>query len=77
MTIWLSAGPAALLAETGLAPARAPGRMHQVRFRYAANKRMRHAIDWWAFTSTREADWARHAYEDARARGHGEAPCAA
>ncbi|OLT17762.1 IS110 family transposase [Actinomadura sp. CNU-125] len=65
--------PAVLLAETGLAPVtRASGRMHQVRFRYAANKRMRHAIDWWAFTSTRETDWARQAYEDARARGHGK-----
>ena len=38
--------PAVLLAETGLAPVtRASGRMHQVHFRYAANKRMRHAID--------------------------------
>ena len=33
---------------------------------------MRHAIDWWAFTSTREVDWAREAYEDARARGQGK-----
>ncbi|MEV0407278.1 IS110 family transposase [Actinoallomurus sp. NPDC050550] len=65
--------PAVLLAETGLAPVtRASGRMHQVRFRYAANSRMRHAIDWWAFTSTREVDWARQAYEDARARGQGK-----
>jgi transposase len=65
--------PAVLLAETGLAPVtKASGRMHQVRFRYAANSRMRHAIDWWAFTSTREVDWARKAYEDARARGQGK-----
>jgi transposase len=65
--------PAALLAETGLAPVtRASGRMHQVHFRYAANKRMRHAIDWWAFTSTREIDWAKEAYDDARARGQGK-----
>lgn len=38
--------PAVLLTETGLAPAtKASGRMHQVRSRYAANSRMRHAID--------------------------------
>ncbi|MEV6259066.1 IS110 family transposase [Nocardia sp. NPDC051911] len=62
-----------LLAEAGLAPVtRASGRMHQVRFRYACNHRMRHAIDWWAFVSTRETDWAANAYEQARARGHGK-----
>jgi transposase len=65
--------PAVLLAEAGLAPVtRASGRMHQVRFRYAANSRMRHAIDWWAFTSTRQVEWAREAYEDGRARGQGK-----
>ncbi|WP_433307488.1 IS110 family transposase [Actinoplanes sp. CA-030573] len=38
---------AALLADTGLPPVtRASGRTRQVRFRYAANRRMRHAIDW-------------------------------
>ncbi|MGI5291989.1 IS110 family transposase [Nonomuraea polychroma] len=65
--------PGVLLAEAGLSPVtRASGRMRQVRFRYAANSRMRHAIDWWAFTSTREVDWARQAYEDGRARGQGK-----
>jgi transposase len=59
-----------LLAETGTAPVtRASGRSHTVRFRYAANKRMRHAIDWWTFVSVRENDWAHQAYEQARARG--------
>ena len=44
--------PDMLLAETGTAPVtRASGRSRTVRFRYAANKRMRHAIDWWAFVS--------------------------
>jgi transposase len=39
--------PDTLLAETGTAPVtRASGRSRTVRFRYAANKRMRHAIDW-------------------------------
>lgn len=62
-----------LLAEAGLSPVtRASGRMHQVRFRYACNHRMRHAIDWWAFVSTRETDWAAAAYEQGRARGQGK-----
>jgi transposase len=59
-----------LLAETGTAPVtRSSGRSRTVRFRYAANKRMRHAIDWWAFVSVREDPWARQAYQQARARG--------
>ena len=44
-----------LLAETGTAPVtRSSGRSRTVRFRYAANKRMRHAVDWWAFVAVRE-----------------------
>ena len=59
-----------LLAETGTAPVtRSSGRSRTVRFRYAANKRMRYAIDWWTFVSVRENDWANHAYHQARARG--------
>lgn len=59
-----------LLAETGTAPVtRSSGRSRHVTFRYAANKRMRHAIDWWAFVAVRENDWAHEAYEQARARG--------
>jgi transposase len=62
--------PDTLLAETGTAPVtRSSGRSRTVRFRYAANKRMRHAVDWWAFTSVRENDWARDAYTQARSRG--------
>ena len=62
--------PGALLAESGLAPVtRASGRTRQVRFRYAANRRMRHAIDWWAFVATREDDWSRAVYDAGRARG--------
>jgi transposase len=62
---------AALLAETGTAPVtRASGRSRSVHFRYAANKRMRHAIDWWSFVSVRENAWAGEAYQQARARGH-------
>lgn len=59
-----------LLAETGTAPVtRSSGRSSTVRFRYAANKRMRHAIDWWAFVSVRENPWAHDAYQQARDRG--------
>ena len=59
-----------LLAETGTAPVtRSSGRSRTVRFRYAANKRMRHAIDWWTFVSVRDNDWAHDAYQQARARG--------
>ncbi|MGO1592410.1 MAG: IS110 family transposase [Ancrocorticia sp.] len=64
---------AALLAETGLAPVtRASGRTRQVRFRYAANKRMRHAIDWWMFVAVREdPHWSGVLYEQARDNGQG------
>ncbi len=59
-----------LLAETGTAPVtRSSGRSRTVRFRYAANKRMRHAIDWWAFVAVRDKDWDHEAYDQARARG--------
>lgn len=59
-----------LLAETGTAPVtRSSGRSRHVNFRYAANKRMRHAIDWWTFVAVRENDWAHDAYQQARARG--------
>lgn len=65
--------PGALLAEAGLAPVtRASGRTRQVRFRYAANRRMRHMIDWWAFVATREDDWSRQVYDAGRARGQGK-----
>ncbi|WP_233153675.1 IS110 family transposase [Kineosporia sp. R_H_3] len=62
--------PDVLLAETGTAPVtRSSGRTRAVRFRHAANKRMRHAIDWWAFVAVREDAWAKAAYDQARARG--------
>ncbi|MBB3038824.1 hypothetical protein [Hoyosella altamirensis] len=50
---------------------RASGRTRQVRFRYAANRRMRHAIDWWMFVATREDDWSGGIYTQARAVGQG------
>jgi Transposase IS116/IS110/IS902 family len=62
----------ALLAEAGLAPVtKACGRTRQVRFRYAANRRMRHAIDWWVFAAAREDAWSEIVYQTARSRGQG------
>jgi len=64
---------AVLLAEAGLAPVtRASGRTRQVRFRYAANRRMRHVIDWWAFVATREDPWSKTVYDTGRAHGQGK-----
>ncbi len=58
-----------LLAEAGLAPVtRSSGRSHRVRFRYAANTRLREACMWWAYNSLRTSPWAREAYDQARAR---------
>jgi transposase len=59
--------PAVLLAEAGLAPVtRASGRSHNVRFRYAANTRLREAAMWWAYNSMKQAPWAAAAFRDAR-----------
>lgn len=58
-----------LLAEAGLAPVtRSSGRSHRVRFRYAANTRLREACTWWAYNSLKTSPWARAAYDQARAR---------
>ena len=59
--------PAVLLAESGLAPVtRASGRSRTVRFRYAANTRLREAAMWWAYNSMKDAPWAAAAFRDAR-----------
>jgi transposase len=65
--------PAVLLAEAGLAPVtRSSGRSRSVRFRYAANTRLREATVWWAFNSLRSSPWAAAAFRQARdQRGHG------
>jgi transposase len=58
---------AALLAESGLAPVtRSSGRSCSVRFRYAANTRLREAAMWWAFNSLKTSPWAAAAFEQAR-----------
>lgn len=56
-----------LLAESGLAPVtRSSGRSRHVRFRYAANTRLREAAMWWAYNSMKEAPWAAAAFREAR-----------
>lgn len=58
---------AVLLAEAGLAPiTRASGRSRTVRFRYAANARLREAAMWWAFNSMKQSPWAAAAFKQAR-----------
>ena len=59
--------PQVLLAEAGLAPVtRASGRSRSVRFRYAANTRLREAAQWWAFNSLKTSPWAHAAFREAR-----------
>lgn len=59
--------PEVLLAEAGLAPVtRASGRSKSVRFRYAANGRLREACMWWAFNSLKTSPWAAAAFRNAR-----------
>lgn len=48
--------PEVLLAEAGLAPVtRSSGRSRSVRFRYAANTRLRESAMWWAYNSMKES----------------------
>jgi transposase len=62
--------PDTLLAEAGLAPVtRSSGRSHRVRFRYAANTRLREAVMWWSYNSLNQSPWAADAYQQARDRG--------
>jgi transposase len=59
--------PAVLLAEAGLAPVtRSSGRSRSVRFRYAANGRLREAAMWQAFNSVKQSPWAAAAFRQAR-----------
>jgi transposase len=59
--------PEVLLAEAGLAPVtRSSGRSRSVRFRYAANTRLREAAMWWAYNSMKESPWAAAAFRQAR-----------
>ncbi|MGE5693880.1 MAG: IS110 family transposase [Candidatus Sericytochromatia bacterium] len=59
--------PEALLAEAGLAPVtRSSGRSRSVRFRYAANTRLRESAMWWAYNSIKESPWAAAGFRQAR-----------
>ena len=59
--------PEALLAEAGLAPVtRASGRSRSVRFRYAANTRLRESAMWWAYNSMKQSHRAATAFRHAR-----------
>jgi transposase len=59
--------PEVLLAEAGLAPVtRSSGRSRSVRFRYAANPRLRESAMWWSFNSMQESPWAAAAFREAR-----------
>lgn len=54
----------------GMCPVtKASGKHHGVEFRWACNKRFRNAIAIFADNSRHESEWARHIYEQARARG--------
>ncbi len=58
---------AILLSEAGLAPVtRSSGRSKSVRFRYAANGRLREAAMWWSFNSIKVSPWAAAAFREAR-----------
>lgn len=59
-----------LAAEAGVAPVtRASGKHRGVTFRWACNKRLRHALTTFADNSRHASRWAAHVYQQARARG--------
>lgn len=59
--------PEVLLAEAGLAPVtRSSGRSRSVRFRYAANTRLRESAMWWAYNSMKDSPWAAAGFRHAR-----------
>ena len=78
-TIWAELGDAAgrwesfrhLQAQGGNVPVtKRSGKTTFVQFRFACNKRLRHAVDLLAFISLRQSPWARAYYQQQRARGH-------
>lgn len=59
--------PEVLLAEAGLPQSRrSSGRSRRVKFRYAANPRLRESAMWWAYNSMKESPWAAAAFREAR-----------
>tara|TARA_B100000315_G_C14515987_1_gene559179 strand:+ start:181 stop:1410 length:1230 start_codon:yes stop_codon:yes gene_type:complete len=78
-TLWAELGDAAdrweffrhLQAEAGATPVtRQSGKHTAVGFRFACNKRLRHAATQFAFVSLRLSEWARAYYRRQRALGH-------
>ena len=77
-TIWAELGDAPnrwesfrhLQAQAGSVPVtKRSGKSQLVQFRYACNKRLRHALDLFAFTTLRRSTWASAYYQQQRARG--------
>jgi transposase len=60
-----------LQAQAGTVPVtQRSGKCTLVQFRFACNKRLRHALDLFAFASLRHSAWASVYYRQQRARGH-------
>mgnify|MGYP001413601868 CR=1 FL=1 len=63
-------GPDSIAAFAGVAPVtKASGRMHNVAYRWACNKRFRQALTGFADRSRHSSPWAAGIYQRARARG--------
>jgi len=78
-TLWAELGDAAgrwqsfqhLQAHAGAVPVTDRSGKHRVvRFRFACNSHLRHAVHLLAFLSLRQSEWARAYYTQQRARGH-------
>ena len=78
-TLWAELGDAEgrwksfkhLQAQAGAVPVtEQSGRSQVVHFRFACNKRLRYAVDWLAFISLRQSEWAKAYYQTQRKRGH-------
>lgn len=78
-TLWAELGDAEgrwksfkhLQAQAGAVPVtEQSGRSQFVHFRFACNKRLRYAVDWLAFISLRQSEWANAYYQTQRKRGH-------
>ncbi len=60
-----------LQAQGGTVPVtRRSGKSEFVQFRFACNKRLRYALDRFAFNSLQHSEWASAYYQQQRARGH-------
>ena len=60
-----------LQAQSGTVPVtKRSGKSEVVQFRFACNKRLRYALDRFAFNSLQRSAWASAYYQQQRARGH-------